>query len=135
MTTSTLELYGHVQPEIIVSLLTHQIIHASNDRGIEESRFLLKDWLVNLFASYYWRQRSTVADVNNSTCTVNAFVSRGFFDNRLLVRWSINNLLGQNLGVSQTNAANVTTFSSTNIIGRYWLFTVAYRFEHGLKKK
>jgi hypothetical protein len=44
-------------------------------------------------------------------------------------------LLDQNSGISRTNTGNMTTESSTNILGRYFMFSLAYRFDHKYKHK
>lgn len=46
------ELYESADSEVILSILTHKIIHASLEEGIKEARILLHDWLVILTAQY-----------------------------------------------------------------------------------
>jgi hypothetical protein len=49
---SPMAIYDHSSPSMVMGQLTHQIIHASIDRGIDEARNLVKDWLVNLYCCY-----------------------------------------------------------------------------------
>ncbi|KAI5064713.1 hypothetical protein GOP47_0019408 [Adiantum capillus-veneris] len=46
------ELYESADSEVILSILTHKIIHASLEEGIKEARTLLHDWLIILTAQY-----------------------------------------------------------------------------------
>jgi hypothetical protein len=46
------ELYESVEPEVILTVLTHKIIQASLEDGVKEARALLHDWLVILTAQY-----------------------------------------------------------------------------------
>eukprot|EP00249_Psilotum_nudum_P022659 c28602_g1_i1 orf=222-2453(+) len=46
------ELYESVDSDVVLSILTHKIIHASLEDGVKEGRLLLHDWLVILTAQY-----------------------------------------------------------------------------------
>jgi len=46
------ELHSSAAPEIVLTLLLHQLIHASLERGIQEARNLLKDWITDFLIKY-----------------------------------------------------------------------------------
>ncbi|XP_041995225.1 protein transport protein Sec24A-like [Salvia splendens] len=46
------EIYDTVDPEVILSILFHEVILSSLEQGIREARVLLHEWLVNLVAQY-----------------------------------------------------------------------------------
>ncbi|XP_042068367.1 protein transport protein Sec24A-like isoform X1 [Salvia splendens] len=46
------EIYDTVDPEVILSILVHEVILSSLEQGIREARILLHEWLVNLVAQY-----------------------------------------------------------------------------------
>jgi len=53
------KIYAAAHPEVIVTLLTQQVIQAMLENGVKEARFLLTDWLINLIVSY---NRALVGD-------------------------------------------------------------------------
>ena len=83
---------------------------------------------ISTSAYYNWRQKLDDFDKNNSTILWNAFINKEFFSNRLAIRWQINDILGQNIGISRNITANQTTESRFNIIGRYWILSATWRF-------
>jgi hypothetical protein len=90
---------------------------------------------VNTNFNYNWRQKTSIFDNNNSTFLWNAFISKNFLQNRLVVKWRINDILGENAGVGRSISGNTITQTTSNIIGRYWMLTATYRFErHGSLK-
>ncbi|KAL1558235.1 Protein transport protein S23 D [Salvia divinorum] len=46
------EIYDSVDPEVVLSILVHEVILSSLEQGIREGRILLHEWLVNLVAQY-----------------------------------------------------------------------------------
>jgi len=46
------QLYSDADPNVVLCLLTHKLIRASLDEGIEEGRLLLQDWLTILLTHY-----------------------------------------------------------------------------------
>ena len=99
------------------------------------SYFPLPGLEFNTNINYNWRQKTSIFDQNNSTFLWNAFISKNFLQNRLVVRWRINDILGQNAGISRSINGNTTTQTASNIIGRYWMLSATYRFErHGKLK-
>ena len=99
------------------------------------SLFLLRDFEINTNATYTWQEKTRSFSSNTSVLLWNAFVSRNFLANRLVVKFNANNILGQNSGISRSNVGNVNTESATNILGRYWMLSAAYHFNHKYKEK
>ncbi|XP_051142508.1 protein transport protein sec24 [Andrographis paniculata] len=46
------EIYDGVDPEVVLSILVHEVILSSLENGVREGRLLLHEWLVNLTAQY-----------------------------------------------------------------------------------
>ncbi|GER33191.1 sec23/sec24 transport family protein, partial [Striga asiatica] len=46
------EIYDSVDPEVVLSILVHEVILSSMENGVREGRILLHEWLVNLTAQY-----------------------------------------------------------------------------------
>ncbi|KAL0370190.1 UNVERIFIED_CONTAM: protein transport protein Sec24B [Sesamum angustifolium] len=46
------EIYDSVDPEVVLSILVHEVILSSLEHGVREGRILLHEWLVNLTAQY-----------------------------------------------------------------------------------
>jgi hypothetical protein len=97
--------------------------------------FFIRGFDINTNAIYTWQQKSSAFAKNNSVMLWNASVLRNFLSNRLVLKLQANNLLNQNAGISRTNTGNINTETSTNILGRYWLLSLAYRFDHKYKVK
>ncbi|KAL6563676.1 Protein transport protein S23 D [Orobanche gracilis] len=45
-------IYDSVDPEVVLSILVHEVILSSLENGVREGRILLHEWLVNLTAQY-----------------------------------------------------------------------------------
>jgi hypothetical protein len=90
---------------------------------------------VNSNVEYTWRQKTSVFDNNNSVTLWNASMNREFLDNRLTVQFHINDILGQNAGISRSIAANQISQTTSNVIGRYWMLSVVYHFTHKFKSR
>jgi hypothetical protein len=86
-------------------------------------------------ANYTWQQVNSAFAKSTSVLLWNASIGHNFLSSRLALKLLANNLLNQNSGISRTNLGNVNTESSTNILGRYWLLSLAYRFDHKYKRK
>jgi hypothetical protein len=107
----------------------------SQSQNAQLSFFPLPGLELNTNMNYNWRQKTSVFDNNNSTLLWNAYLSKNFLQNRLVIKWRINDILGQNAGISRSINGNTTTQTANNIIGRYWMISAAYRFErHGKLK-
>ncbi|KAI3461288.1 hypothetical protein Pfo_017951 [Paulownia fortunei] len=46
------EIYDSVDPEVVLSILVHEVILSCLENGVREGRILLHEWLVNLTAQY-----------------------------------------------------------------------------------
>lgn len=97
--------------------------------------FLFRNCEFNTNAAYTWQQRTNAFSSNTSVLLWNTAFSRNFLQNRLVVKAQINNILNANSGITRTNINNVTTETSTNILGRYWMFFVIYHFDRKLGRK
>jgi outer membrane receptor protein involved in Fe transport len=97
--------------------------------------FLIKNFEINTNATYSWQQKTSAFADNTSVLLWNAYVSRNFLQNKLALRVQLNNILDRIAGISRTNTANITTASSTNILGRYYILSAIYHFDKKMKKK
>jgi len=94
--------------------------------------FFFKGFEIQTGVFYNWRQKLDNFDKKNASLLWNAYMLRNFFSNHLSVKWQISDILGQNTGISRNTAANLTTESTFNTLGRFWLLTASYRFiRHG----
>jgi len=84
-------------------------------------------------AIYNWRQRLDNFDTRNSTFLLNAYAAKDLLKNQLNIRWQINDILGQNAGISRTSTANQTSENAVNVLGRYWMLSATWRFVHHRK--
>jgi len=83
---------------------------------------------VNTNANYIWQEKTGAFGKNISVMAWNAFLNQNFCKNQLALRFSVNNILDANAGISRGNSGNVNTESSTNVMGRYWILSVIYHF-------
>ena len=121
--------YSYSRSSINTGTLTR---YWTQSHGAQLSFFPIKGLEVNTNGYYNWRQKTSVFDQNNSTLLWNAYISKNLLSNRLAIRWQINNILNQNAGISRSNYINTISESNYNVIGRYWLLSVTYRFmNHG----
>jgi Outer membrane protein beta-barrel family len=107
---------------------------SQNHRG-SVTLFFIRNFEVNTNAVYTWQQKTSAFTGNTSVLLWNAYVSHNFFNNRLVAKFQFNNILNANAGVTRTNALNTYTQSSTNILGRYWMLSAAWHFDHKFKHK
>jgi hypothetical protein len=111
------------------SLSTH---FWTQNHNFELSWFPIRGLEVNSIGNYSWQQNTSAFTGNNWTFFWNAYVSKNFLQNRLVVKWRINDILGQNAGIGRSISGNTTTQTTSNIVGRYWMISVSYRFiRHG----
>lgn len=92
--------------------------------------FLLQGFEINTNVTYTWQEKTNSFITNTNVLLWNAFVSRNFMGNRFEVKLIANNILGQNSGITRSNIGNVNTENYTNILGRYWMLSSAYHFNH-----
>jgi Outer membrane protein beta-barrel family len=124
--------YSFTRSSVNIGAITRYWTQSQN---VQLSYFPLPGLEINTNGFYNWRQKTSVFDKNNSTFLWNAFVSRNFLQNRLVIKWRINDILGQNAGIFRNISGNTISQNSTNIIGRYWMLSATYRFErHGKLK-
>ncbi len=89
---------------------------------------------INTNVVYSWQEKTSVFGSNTSVLLWNGYVARNFLHNKLVARFQLNNLLNQNAGINRSNSGNVNTQAATNILGRYWMISVAYHFDGKFKK-
>jgi hypothetical protein len=99
------------------------------------SYFPLPGFEINTNVNYTWRQKTSVFDNNNSTFLWNAYISKNFLANRLVIKWRVNDILGQNAAIARNISGNTITQTTSNIIGRYWTLSATYRLNHHEKRK
>lgn len=92
--------------------------------------FSLKGFEINTTASYAWQEHVRSLPRQPSTLLWNGFIGHNFLNNRLNVRWQVNDILGENKGISRNINSNTVSECSYNVLGRYWLLTATYRFVH-----
>jgi outer membrane receptor protein involved in Fe transport len=97
--------------------------------------YLLRNFEFSMDAVYTWQEATSVFARNTSVLLWNAGVGHNFLDNQLTVRVQANNILNKNNGISRSNYANVNTETSTNILGRYCMLILTYRFDHQRKER
>lgn len=107
----------------------------TQSHSVNLNLFFIHNFEVHTDATYTWQQSTSAFPGSTSVLLWNASVLRNFMHNRLAVKFQANNLLNVNAGISRSSSANLNTENSTNILGRYWLFSVAYHFDHQWKKK
>ncbi|HEY4287954.1 MAG TPA: outer membrane beta-barrel protein [Puia sp.] len=99
------------------------------------SLFFLKGFEINTYVNYAWQQKNSAFAGNTSVLLWNANINWNLPGNRLILKIQANNLLNQNTGISRINKNNINTETSTNILGRYWMLSLIYRFDHKYKRK
>jgi hypothetical protein len=90
---------------------------------------------IGMNATYTWQEKTIGFAANTSVLIWNSYVSRDFACHKLTIKAGFKNLLNENAGISRTNAANINTETTTNILGRYWMLSAAYHFDKKFKKK
>lgn len=102
---------------------------------VEMGFFPMKDMEISTNCNYTWRQKTSIFDNNNSVLLWNAFVNRNLLDNQLTARFQVNDILGQNAGISRSISANQISQTNSNVIGRYWMVSLVYHFTHKFKSR
>lgn len=114
---------------------TAAIAYWTQNHTAEIGYFPSSTFELNTSLTYSWRQKASAFDANNETLIWNSYVNKDFWDHKLSLRGSVNNILNQNAGISRTSAINETTQTVTNTIGRYWMLSLAWHFDHHWKRK
>lgn len=84
-------------------------------------------------AKYEWQQSVKTLSGATSIILWNAYASRSFLNDRLILRVQINNILDQNSGIDRVNTGNTSTQTAKNILGRVWMLSATYHFDRRLK--
>lgn len=96
------------------------------------SVFLPKQFKVGADADINIRQRTSDFDKNLNNTILNAYVSKGFLKKEtLLVKFSIQDLLNQNLGFSRSANSNYINENTYSVLRRYFLVTLTWNFTKG----
>jgi hypothetical protein len=124
--------YSSTVSSINPSFSTH---YWTQNHSFELSWFPFPGLELNTTGNYTWQQKTSSFSGNNSTFFWNASISKNFLKNRLVVKWRINDILGENAGIGRSISGNTTSQTMTNIVGRYWMIGASYRFiRHGKLK-
>ncbi len=107
----------------------------TQNHSFELSWFPVPGLELNSTGNYSWQEKTATFTGNNWTFFWNAFISKNFLQNRLVVKWRVNDILGQNAGIGRLISGNTTTQSTSNIVGRYWMISASYRFIRHSKLK
>lgn len=91
--------------------------------------YFLHYYELNANATYTWQEKTRTFTSNASVLLFNAALTKNFLKDKLSVKWQINNLFNQNSGIIRTNSYNITTQTSTNILGRCWMLSATYHFD------
>jgi len=62
---------------------------------------------------------------------MNAYISRQFFNNKGMFKFSVNDLLNQNTGITRTGSANTITDMQFNVLKRYYMLSFTYSLNGG----
>jgi len=106
---------------------------AQSDQGMV-AIYLIPNFEVGSNGIYTWQQKTSAFSSGTSVFIWNGYISRNFLHNKLVAKFKFNNILNANAGISRTNSSNINTQSSTNILGQYWIVSVAYHFDKKFKK-
>ncbi len=117
--------YSSTVSSVNPSLSTH---YWTQSHSFELSWFPMPGLELNTTGNYSWQEKTGAFTGNNWTFFWNAFVSKNFLQNRLVVKWRVNDILGQNAGIGRSISGNTTTQTTANIVGRYWMISASYRF-------
>jgi hypothetical protein len=121
--------YSSIVNSVNTSAPTH---FWTQNHSFEISWFPMKGMELNTTGNYNWQEKTVAFTGNNSTFFWNAFVSKNLLQNRLVVKWRVNDILGLNSGIGRSFSGNTTTQTMSNVVGRYWMISVSYRFvKHG----
>lgn len=97
--------------------------------------FFLHPFEINTNGTYSWQQRTTAFPDNTAVVLWNGYISRNFLHDHLVVKFQYNNILNQNSGINRSNVNNITTQTTSNILGRYWMLSAVYHFDKKFKRK
>lgn len=97
--------------------------------------FPIRNWEFNTTAVYNWQERANIFSKNTSVLLWNANISRRLLADRLVLKALVNNIVNQNAGVNRSNVLNTYTQSSTNILGRCWMFSAIWHFDRNFKRE
>ncbi|KNB43743.1 hypothetical protein JH06_3372 [Blastocystis sp. subtype 4] len=69
VSTSIMDIYSNSNPSVIIYMLLHKTLHSLTSRGFEESRLLLREWLLAFFTRYmmYIRKQKQAIDYTFKT--------------------------------------------------------------------
>jgi hypothetical protein len=117
--------YSSTVSSVNPSLSTH---YWTQSHSFELSWFPMPGLELNTTGNYSWQEKTSTFTGNNWTFFWNAFVSKNFLQSRLVIKWRVNDILGQNAGIGRSISGNTTTQATSNIVGRYWMISASYRF-------
>ncbi|MES2779646.1 MAG: outer membrane beta-barrel protein [Bacteroidota bacterium] len=96
------------------------------------SVFLPKQFKTGADVDINIRQRTSDFDKNLNNTIVNAYVSKGFLKKEtLVIKFSIHDLLNQNLGFNRTANSNYINENTFSVLRRYFLVSLTWNFRRG----
>ncbi|MDR3715860.1 MAG: outer membrane beta-barrel protein [Puia sp.] len=98
------------------------------DHLLRGSVFLFPKFEFLNTVAYTWRQKLTPFDGINSTFIYGFGLRRYAVHNLLIISWQIDDLFNQNIGLSRSILGSQITETTTNALGRHWLFSLSYQF-------
>jgi len=118
------------------SVNTNAPVHywSQNNSG-QVSLLFIRGVEINTNANYSWQQKTSSFDKNTSVLIWNASIGHNFISGKWVAKLLVNNIGNQTAGFIRSNIGNINTESSTNILGRYWLISLAYRFDHKFRSR
>jgi len=105
-----------------------KVSYWSQNHTAQAGFFPWKYWEINTNFNYTWRQKTSIFENHNSILLWNTSLNRNFFNNALTARIAVNDILGLNASVTRTITSNQISQMTSNVIGRYWMLSILYRF-------
>ena len=97
--------------------------------------FRVHGFEINTTVDYNWQQAGSVFAKSIATTFWNASVTRNFLDSRMVTQFSALNILNENNGISRGTNGNTNSQSVTNVLGRNWMLSLIYHFDHKPRNK
>jgi hypothetical protein len=92
------------------------------------SFFLNRSFELNTNCKITFLKKNDLVDSDNTLVIWNAYLNKTFSANRFSLRMLVNDILGHNSGISRFVSTNQVAESHYNVVGRYWMLSLIYRF-------
>lgn len=107
----------------------------TQSHSVTFSLFLVPHCEFGTNVNYSWQQETSAFSSSTSVILWGVYCSRNFLHDRLEGKFVLNNILDQNSGITRSNTGNISTQTTSNILGRYWMLSVVYHFDKKFKKR